>query len=88
MAELPDDVDADLRRFIADNFPLGGEAAAQLDPEQSLVEAGVIDSTGVLELIGYVEETYGLEVPDADLVPENFDSLANVARYVGRRLGR
>jgi len=87
MAEAPDDVEADLRRFIADNFPLGGEAA-QLDGEQSLVEAGVIDSTGVLELIGYVEETYGLEVPDADLLPENFDSLANVASYVGRRLGR
>ena len=87
MAEAPDDVEADLRRFIADNFPLGGEVA-QLDGEQSLVEAGVIDSTGVLELIGYVEETYGLEVPDADLLPENFDSLANVASYVGRRLGR
>ena len=75
-----------MRQFIAENFPLGGEID-QIDRDQSLVEAGVIDSTGVLELIGFVESTYGMEVPDADLVPENFDSIANVVGYVSRRLG-
>lgn len=79
------DREAAIRAFIADNFPLGGDVDS-LDGTTSLLEAGVIDSTGVLELIGFVEETYGISVPDEDLLPENFDSIDNVLQYVARRL--
>jgi acyl carrier protein len=85
VGERRDDAEAEVRRFIAENFPLGGDSSL-LNSDQSLVEAGVIDSTGVLELIGFVETNFGIEVPDRDLVPENFDSIANVVEYVSRRL--
>jgi acyl carrier protein len=74
-----------LRRFFVENFPLGGDLDT-LGRDDSLLEAGVIDSTGVLELIGFVEATYGIAVPDEDLLPENFDSIANVLGYLERRL--
>jgi len=77
--------EATLRSFFAENFPLGGDASA-VGRDDSLLEAGIIDSTGVLELIGFVETTYDIVVPDEDLLPENFDSIANVLRYLERRL--
>jgi acyl carrier protein len=73
-----------LRAFLVENFPLGGDIE-NLDPDVSLLEAGVIDSTGVLELIGFLEDTFGLSIPDEDLVPANFDSIANILGYVARR---
>ena len=69
-----------IRQFLSDNFPF--VEGATVDREQSLVEAGVIDSTGVLELVEFLEETFSLQIPLEDLVPENLDSIANVTRYV------
>jgi acyl carrier protein len=78
-----------VRREVHDhiqfNFLYDGEGAA-LDDDASLLERGVLDATGVLELVLFVEETYGLEVAEADLIPENFDTVNNVARYVVRQL--
>jgi acyl carrier protein len=79
------EAETEVRRFIADTFPLGGDTQL-LDAQASLLEAGVIDSTGVLELIGFVESRFDLEVPDEDLLPENFDSVAGIVSYVARRL--
>lgn len=79
------DREGTLRRFFAENFPLGGDVDV-LGRDDSLLEAGIIDSTGVLELIGFVETTYDIVVPDEDLLPENFDSIANVLHYLERRL--
>ena len=77
--------EAKIRRFLTDNFPyVDGET---VDRDQSLVEAGVIDSTGVLQLVSYVEEEFSLQIPLEDLVPENFDSIANVTRYVTAKSG-
>jgi len=72
-----------IRQFLSDNFPYVD--GANVDRDQSLVEAGVIDSTGVLELVGFVEEEFEMRIPLEDLVPENFDSIANVTRYVSAR---
>ena len=80
----PADPERVLRAFLVENFPLGGDIE-NLDPDVSLLEAGVIDSTGVLELIGFLEDTFGLSIPDEDLVPANFDSIANILGYVARR---
>jgi acyl carrier protein len=50
------------------------------------MEEGVIDSTGILELVFFLEETFGFSVEDDELVPENMDSLQNIARFVDRKL--
>lgn len=73
-----------LRQFIVDNF-LFGQDATGLHEDTSLLEQGIIDSTGVLELVAHLENTYGLSVADEDLVPENFDSIDNLAAYIGRK---
>lgn len=77
-------IERELRRFFAETFPLG-EDAARLGRDDSLLESGVIDSTGVLELIAFIEERYGIRVPDEDLLPENLDSLAGIVRYLHAR---
>lgn len=78
------EVDSKLVQYFASNFPLGGDVSA-LDPGASLLEAGVIDSTGVLELLSFIESEFDLVVPDEDLVPENFDSLDAIGRYIAER---
>ena len=72
--------------FLIDNFRFGDTSVA-IVPDESLIEAGVIDSTGVLELVAFLEERFGIAVDDADIVPENLDSLAAIARYVEQKGG-
>lgn len=74
----------ELRRFIIDNFMIGRDPG-ELTDSGSLLELGVIDSTGVLEMVGFLEDTYGIEVEDSELVPDNLDSIDNLARYVERK---
>jgi acyl carrier protein len=85
MVTTHDAIEDDVRRFITENFPLGG-GGHELAGSDSLLEVGVIDSVGVLELIEHVESTYDLQIPDADVLPENLDSIDAIARYVVRRL--
>jgi acyl carrier protein len=73
-----------LREFLAANFFLGDDPGG-MPGSGSLIEAGIIDSTGVLELVGFLEDTYGIRVDDEDLVPENLDSIDNIVRFVGRK---
>ena len=80
----PESIEQEVRQFLRDNFPLSADGVV-LDRDDSLIEVGVIDSTGVLELIGFIEERFGLAVGDEEMVPENFDSLANIAAYVTRK---
>jgi acyl carrier protein len=68
-----------VRAFIADNFLFGREGVSD---NESLLEAGIIDSTGILELVMFLERTYGIQISDAELVPENLDSLNNISRYI------
>jgi acyl carrier protein len=71
----------ELRRFIADNFMFGMEDV-QLSDEDSLVEKGLIDSTGILELVSFLEEKYGIDIDDTELVPENFDNINALVRFL------
>jgi acyl carrier protein len=71
--------------FIRTNF-LYSEGDILNDGE-SLFERGIVDETGILELVMFVEETYGVQVSEADLVPENFDTVNNVVAFVSERLG-
>jgi len=77
-------VDDDVRAFVIQNFMFG--QGAQLTDDESFLEAGIIDSTGVLELVGFLETKFGIVVADGDLVPANLDSVARVARFVERKV--
>lgn len=73
-----------LRKFITDNFLFGRPSG--LSDDDSLQDAGIIDSTGVLELVTYMEETYGIQVLDSELLPENLDSINRLAGFLERKV--
>ncbi len=77
------EIRANVHRFVVDSFLFGtGDVSDTL----ALTSQGVIDSTGVLELIMYVEDTYRIAVADEDIMPENFDSISAIGAYVERKL--
>jgi acyl carrier protein len=79
------DIKAQVRQFIADNFILGADGVI-IGDDDSFLEHHVLDSTGFLELISHLEESYGIKVLDDEMVPENLDSLRSVADFVARKL--
>jgi acyl carrier protein len=74
----------DLRHFIVDNF-LYGDLRIPLEDDDSFSGRGIIDSTGILELVAFVETRFGISIEDEEMIPENFDSLAKLTRYVVRK---
>ena len=76
---------AEIKAFIVSNFLFGQEGNGITD-DQSFLESGIVDSTGMLELVSFVEEKYGISIGDRELVPENLDSLRNISRLVERKL--
>lgn len=69
-----------IRSFVLTNFYVADPA--QVPDGQSLLEHGIIDSTGVLEIISFVESTFGITVEDEEMVPANLDSIDGIARFV------
>ncbi len=69
-----------IRNFVQENFLFGREPT--FSDEESFLEQGIVDSTGVLELVTFIEEEYKIAIADEELVPENLDSIANIARFV------
>jgi acyl carrier protein len=76
---------AKLRKFIESNFYV--PEGEPLPDDGSLLDRGVIDSTGVLELIGFLQDEFGIEVKDEEMLPENLDSIAKLDAYVATKLG-
>lgn len=76
----------ELRQFITDSIMYGHNTSFLTD-DASFLENGVIDSTGVLELIGYMETRFGITVEDQELVPENLDSINGLLRFVEKKGG-
>ena len=81
---MTDTIRDDIRDFVVENFLFGDAAHAPADDE-SLIENGIVDSTGVLELVAFLEERFGLVMADADIVPANLDSLGRIAAFVAAR---
>ena len=73
----------EIRSFIVENFLYGQDDG--FGDDVSFLEKGIIDSTGVLELVSFVEDKYGISVDDEELVPDNFDSLNNLSAYIARK---
>jgi acyl carrier protein len=76
----PGDVLTAVRHFISETFFVD-----EVDGDASFLERGIIDSTGMLELVMFVETTFGFKIADAELLPENLDSLNRVVAFVVRR---
>ena len=74
-------VERKVREFILENFMFTNEESA-LDSEESLLEKGVIDSTGVMELVAFLEDEYNFQIRDEELEPENLDSVRNIVAFV------
>jgi acyl carrier protein len=77
------DLSTSLRQFIRENFLFGADDS--FSDDASLVEHGIVDSTGVLELIAHIESTYDLQIDDEELVPENLDSIDNLTRFISEK---
>ncbi len=79
------EIQAKLRDYIAQNL-LFSDNGYGYDDDDSFLEEGIVDSVGIMELVLFIEETYGLSVEDQDLTPDNFDSINKLAHYIGKRL--
>jgi len=73
-----------IRQFIIENFLF--EEDENLQEDTSFLESGIIDSTGILELVTFLEETFDITVEDEELIPENLDSIGNVAKYLQTKM--
>ena len=70
-----------IRTFIFENFLFDADKSA-LSNDDSFLEQGIIDSTGVLELVNWLEETFDMQVDDTELIPENLDSVNRLAAFL------
>jgi acyl carrier protein len=73
-----------IKTFIIENFLFGSEDG--LKDETSFLEEGIIDSTGILELVTFLEEEFSITIEDEELVPENLDSINNVTTFLERKI--
>ena len=74
-----------VRNFIIENFMFGREDAT-LNDEDPFIDEGIIDSTGFLEIIGFIQDEFSFEVSDKELIPDNFDSVNKLVAYIGRKV--
>jgi acyl carrier protein len=72
-----------VRDFVTSNFYVADSAT--FEDHESLLDRGIIDSTGVLEIIGFLEDTFGIRVEDSEMLPENLDSIERIAHFVTRK---
>jgi acyl carrier protein len=77
------DVEAGVREFLRDHVALRDDK--EIGRDQSLLDSGLLDSASILELVAFLEERFGIEVADEELVPENFDSIAALVRLVAAK---
>ncbi len=79
-------VESTLRTFILENYLFTDDESA-LDNNDSFLNKGIIDSTGILEVIFFIEENFDIKVADEEMVPENLDSIANLTAFIARKKG-
>jgi acyl carrier protein len=77
------DLKRDLRHFIVETFLFGQDSG--LTDDTSFLEKGIVDSTGVLELVAHLEKTYAIKVKDEELTPDNLDSINSIADFLAKK---
>lgn len=75
------DMQATITGFIRENFIMG-RSDARIEPQVSLIESGIMDSTGVLELVEFLESTFAIQIEDEELVPENLETVQNILAFL------
>ena len=73
-----------IREYIGENLLFGNED--MFDEDASFTESGILDSTGFLGLITFAEETFGIEISDEELDPENLETLSKIAGFIERKV--
>ena len=73
----------EIRAFIVENFLLGKDSG--FDNSESLLESGIIDSTGIMHVVAFLEERFGIAVDDDDMIADNLESVDRIAAFVGRK---
>ncbi|MCK6628038.1 MAG: acyl carrier protein [Anaerolineae bacterium] len=79
------DIKAQIRQYIAKNL-LFSDNGFGYDDDASFLEEGIVDSLGVMELVLFIEEKFGVKVKDEDLTPDNFDSINKLGNFIQHRL--
>ena len=77
-------VEQKIRDYILDNYLFTDDQSA-LSNEDSFLDKGIIDSTGIMEVIFFLEEDFGIQVEDDEMIPENLDSVKNLVAYIGKK---
>jgi acyl carrier protein len=77
-------IEAEVRSYLLENHLFTADQA-QLTNDASLLEKGIIDSTGILEVIMFLESQFAVTVKDSEMLPENFDSVNNIVRFIQRQ---
>lgn len=75
-----------IRKFIVENFLFGDDQ--DLNEDTSLLDSGIVDSTGILELIEFIGDSFSVTVEDEEMLPENLDSINNIFNYLARKLSQ
>ncbi len=73
-----------IRSFILENF-LFTDDQSELDSSDSFMDKGIIDSTGILEVIFFIEDEFGIHVEDEEMIPENLDSVNNISQFIAAK---
>lgn len=81
------EIEQEIRQFVQENFLIGQDGAA-LEGDTSFLDNGLIDSTGVLELVTFMENRYGIKVADEELIPDNLDSINQLMGFITRKTGK
>ena len=77
-------IEQKVKEFILDNFLFTDDNSA-LANEDSFLDKGIIDSTGIMEVIMFIEEQFGISVSDEEMIPDNLDSIKNIVRYINEK---
>lgn len=81
---MSNDIKANIRDFIVENF-LFGDTSQPIEDTTSLIDNGYVDSTGVLELVFHIEQSFGIKVADNEIIPANLDSVGAIAAYIEKK---
>jgi acyl carrier protein len=79
-----DELITKVRAYVLSNFPVADPGA--VTNSASLMDLGIVDSTGLLEVFEWLRDEFSIEVADAEMVPDNFDSITNISAYIGRKM--
>ncbi len=79
------EIEIQIRKYVAQNL-LFSDNGFEYDDDDSFLQEGIVDSIGVLELVLFVEETFGLSVDDQEITPDNFDSVNKLANYIRSKM--